>query len=100
MAGATVRGFVDLFEHNRLVENDLALAGERVDLGNVDMPAAQIIGASDPFLPPAASVSFNDAIPSDDVAVFELPVGHVDLSVSETAHEQLWPRVCDWMAAR
>lgn len=96
----TFRGFVDLFEHNRLVESGLTLAGERVDLGNVEVPVAQIVGTRDPFLSPATSLSFNDAIPSDDVAVVELPVGHVDLSVSETAHEHLWPRVCDWMAAR
>ena len=103
VAGATYSEFVnDLYQHNQLARNELVLdgAGTAVDLENVDMPVLQVVGANDTLVPCETSTPFNDRIPSDDTAVFELDSGHVGLAVSKRAHEVLWPAVCEWVAER
>lgn len=99
MAGETYRQFVEeLLVENKLIENRLTVGGRDVDIANIAMPVALVLGEDDKFVPEAASRSFLDAVPSDETAVFEFPTGHVGTFVDETAHEDGWPRVCDWFA--
>jgi len=103
LPGATYAEFVnDLYQHNQLAANEMVLdgAGLPVDLANVTMPVLQVVGSNDHLVPPATSVPFNDRIPSEDTDVFELDSGHVGLAMSSKAHEELWPRVCEWVADR
>ncbi|MFC4357869.1 PHA/PHB synthase family protein [Halobium salinum] len=101
VAGATYRQFLeDIYQENKLANNELELDGKRVDLGNIDMPVLQIVGEYDHLIPPEASTPFNELVGSDDVETFEFPTGHIGLSVSSKSHAQLWPQVCDWFAER
>jgi len=107
VAGATFAQFVeDIYQENKLYENELHLGGERadggehVDLGNIDMPVLQITGEYDHLIPSETSKPFNDVIASEDTAIIEYPTGHIGLSVSGSSHENVWPQVCEWFEER
>ena len=85
-----------IYQNNELYNNELEINGERVDVGNIDMPVIQIIGEYDHLIPPEASKPFNDIVGSDDVTTIEYPTGHIGMSVSSSSHEDVWPKVCDW----
>ena len=101
VAGSTYQQFIeDIYQDNKLMENELELNGHHVDLNNITMPVLQIIGEYDHLIPPEACKPFNDEIASQDCEIYEFPTGHVGLSVSSHSHESLWPKVCDWLAKR
>ncbi len=99
--GAAFREFIDeIYRENQLLEGAFELDGEPVPFGTIDVPVLQIVGADDDIVPPASSAPFGDVIASEDIRVVDCPVGHVGLSVSSHAHDELWPTVGDWLAAR
>ncbi|WP_435156613.1 class III poly(R)-hydroxyalkanoic acid synthase subunit PhaC [Haladaptatus sp. DFWS20] len=101
VAGETYRQFIeDLYQDDKLMNNELYLNGEHIELSDIDMPVLQIVGEYDHLIPPEASKPFNDVIGSNDTDVFEFPTGHIGLSVSSSSHAKLWPRVCDWYVER
>ncbi|MFB6165228.1 MAG: helix-hairpin-helix domain-containing protein, partial [Haloarculaceae archaeon] len=97
VAGAAYDQFLsDIYQGNKLYENELYLDGKHVDVGEIDMPVLQIMGEYDHLIPASASKPFNDVIGSDDVETIEYPTGHIGLSVSGSSHENVWPQVGDW----
>jgi len=90
----------DIYQDNLLYRNELYLRDEHVDINEIDMPLLQIVAKYDHLIPPGASKPFNDVVASDDTEIIEHPAGHIGLSVSSSAHEQLWPKVGDWLAER
>jgi polyhydroxyalkanoate synthase len=101
VAGEAYRQFIeDIYQGNKLYQNELYLDGNHVDISNLTMPVLQIVGSFDHLIPPEASKPFSDVIPSDDTDVFEFPTGHVGMAVSGKAHADLWPRVATWFADR
>ncbi|MGQ3414354.1 class III poly(R)-hydroxyalkanoic acid synthase subunit PhaC [Natrinema sp. LN54] len=101
MAGEAYEEFIrDIYQDNKLYENELRLGGEHVDITTIDMPVLQIVAEYDHLIPPEASKPFNDAIASEDTEVLEFPTGHIGMSVSSRSHEELWPQVCDWFEER
>jgi len=101
LAGQAYVEFLEkIYQNNELYRNELELNGERVDVGDIDMPVLQIIGEYDHLIPPAASKPFNDVVGSDDVTTIEYPTGHIGMSVSSSTHEDVWPEVCDWFWAQ
>ena len=101
VAGVAYAEFVEkVYQKNQLYENEMRVGDEFVDVNEIDAPVLQIVGEYDHLVPPEASVPFNEVVASDDTDVFEFPVGHVGLSVSKSSHEELWPKVCDWLEER
>jgi len=101
MAGVAYEEFIrDIYQENKLYENELELGGEHVDITNIDMPVLQIVAEYDHLIPPEASKPFNDAVSSTDTEILEFATGHIGMSVSSRSHEELWPEVCDWFEAR
>ncbi|MDL5360784.1 class III poly(R)-hydroxyalkanoic acid synthase subunit PhaC [Halalkalicoccus sp. NIPERK01] len=101
VAGETYEQFlVDIYQQNKLAENELYIGDKHVDLSKVDMPLLQIVGEYDHLIPPEASKPFNELAASEDTEVMEFPTGHIGLSVSSKSHAELWPRVCEWYAER
>ncbi|XVH31542.1 class III poly(R)-hydroxyalkanoic acid synthase subunit PhaC [Haloferacaceae archaeon DSL9] len=101
VAGETYRQFLeDIYQDNKLATNDLHLNGKHVDLGELTMPIAQIVGQYDHLIPPEASRPFNELVGSDDVTTFASKTGHIGLSVSSRSHAELWPQVAEWYADR
>ncbi|MEM4782640.1 MAG: class III poly(R)-hydroxyalkanoic acid synthase subunit PhaC [Halalkalicoccus sp.] len=101
VAGKTYEQFLtDIYQENKLAENELYLGEKHVDLSKVDMPLLQIVGEYDHLIPPEASKPFNELVASDDTTTMEFPTGHIGLSVSSKSHAELWPSVCEWYAER
>jgi polyhydroxyalkanoate synthase len=101
VAGAAYVQFLeDVYQDNKLYNNELELNGKHVDLDNIQMPVLQLMGEYDHLIPPAASKPFNDVIPSDDTTTMEYSTGHIGLSVSSSTHENLWPDVAQWYSDR
>lgn len=101
VAGKTYEQFlVDIYQANKLAENELYLGEKHIDLSKVDMPLLQIVGEYDHLIPPEASKPFNELTASEDTEVMEFPTGHIGLSVSSKSHAELWPSVCEWYAER
>jgi len=97
VAGEVYAQFLeDIYQDNRLYENELTIDGEHVDVTNIDMPLLQILGDYDNLVPPEASKPFNDVVGTDDVSTIEYPSGHVGLAMSNGAHRDLWPEVAEW----
>ncbi|RCU44254.1 class III poly(R)-hydroxyalkanoic acid synthase subunit PhaC [Haloplanus salinus] len=97
VAGGVYAQFLeDIYQDNRLYENELTIDGEHVDVTNIDMPLLQILGDYDNLVPPEASKPFNDVVGTDDVSTIEYPSGHVGLAMSNGAHRDLWPEVAEW----
>ncbi|WP_160135048.1 class III poly(R)-hydroxyalkanoic acid synthase subunit PhaC [Halococcus salsus] len=101
VAGNTFAQFVtDIYQDNKLYNNELYLGDKHVDIGNIDMPVLQITGEYDHLIPSDTSKPFNEVVASDDTSVIEYPTGHIGLSVSGSSHENVWPEVCEWYAER
>lgn len=101
MAGRTYQQFLEtIYQDNKFYNNELYLDGKHVDIENIDMPVLQIVAEYDHLVPPGASTPFNDVISSDDTTVMSAKAGHIGLSVSSRAHEELWPNVCEWFIER
>jgi polyhydroxyalkanoate synthase len=97
VAGEVYAEFLEeIYQHNRLYENDLTIGGEHVDVTRIDMPLLQIVGERDHLVPPAASKPFNDVVGTDDVTTIEYPTGHVGLAMSQRSHRDVWPEVAEW----
>ncbi|MEY7847761.1 class III poly(R)-hydroxyalkanoic acid synthase subunit PhaC [Natrarchaeobius sp. A-rgal3] len=101
VAGRAYEQFItDIYQENKLYENELHLNGEHVDISNIDMPVLQIVAEYDHLIPPGASKPFNDGIPSEDTEIMEFATGHIGMSVSSRSHAELWPDVCEWFEER
>ncbi|WP_122088396.1 class III poly(R)-hydroxyalkanoic acid synthase subunit PhaC [Halalkalicoccus subterraneus] len=101
VAGAAYEQFLtDIYQENKLAENELYLGEKHIDLSEIDMPLLQIMGEYDHLIPPEASKPFNDLVASEDTTTMEFPTGHIGLSVSSRSHAELWPSVCEWYAER
>ncbi|WP_049894236.1 class III poly(R)-hydroxyalkanoic acid synthase subunit PhaC [Salinarchaeum sp. Harcht-Bsk1] len=101
VAGAAFDEFIeDIYQENKLYENELYLGDRHVDVNEIDMPVLQIVAEYDHLIPPGASKPFNDVVGTDDVTTMEFATGHIGMSVSSRSHAQLWPDVCEWFEER
>ena len=93
---AYVQFLEDIYQGNKLYENELELNGKHVDTSDIDMPLLFIMGEYDHLIPCGASEPFADVVGTDDVEMIKYPTGHIGLSVSGSSHEEVWPQVADW----
>jgi len=93
---AYVQFLEDIYQGNKLYENELELNGKHVDVNDIDMPLLFIMGEYDHLIPCGASEPFADVVGSDDVEMIKYPTGHIGLSVSGSSHKEVWPQVADW----
>lgn len=102
MAGPTYAEFIEKgYQKNLLVKGEWTLDGDtrKMDPSVLRMPVATIVGLKDNLMPPESTERFLSAVGSREVKRFELPSGHIGLSVSRSAHQVLWPAVGDWVVA-
>ena len=97
VAGATYEQFLtDIYQGNKLYNNELELDGQHVDITNIDMPVLQITGEYDHLIPSESSKPFNEVVGSEETEIIEYPTGHIGLAVSGSSHRDVWPRVAEW----
>lgn len=97
---AFVQWIEDHYQGNRLMRDDLALAGRPVLLEAIEMPLLAIAGAHDHLVPPAMARPLVERVSSDDTEYIEIPAGHVGMLVGSGARTTLWPHLVRWLDAR
>jgi len=90
----------DVCKKNLLIKNKMQIGGHILDLRKITMPVLNIMGAKDDLVPPESSKPILSVIGSKDKKLIEFPTGHVGLCTGKMAHEQLWPKVGEWLAQR
>lgn len=93
---AYIQFLEDIYQKNKLYNNELYLEGEHVDITDIDVPILQITGEYDHLIPSESSKPFNEVVGSDDTEIIEYPTGHIGLAVSGSSHRDVWPRVAEW----
>jgi polyhydroxyalkanoate synthase len=100
-AGAAFREFVLWFyQENRLVKNQLEIAGRKVDLRALRLPMLNLIGKRDHLVPPAASAALERLVGSEDCTTLEFDLGHIGMYVSARAQREVPPAIAQWLATR
>jgi polyhydroxyalkanoate synthase subunit PhaC len=102
MAGPTYAEFIDKgYQRNLLVKGGWRMDGdsETVDLSQITMPIATIVGLKDNLVPPESTEGVLAHVGSQEIQKFEHPSGHIGLSTSRSAHQELWPRFAAWVLA-
>lgn len=89
-----------IYQKNQLIHNKMKVGGKFVDLNKLTMPVLNIVGQNDDLVPSDSSKYVMCHIPSTDKELIEYPTGHVGLCISKKAHEELWPRVTEWITKR
>jgi len=101
LAGETYVQFLeDVYQDNKLHNNEMHVGGEHVDVTSIEVPVLQIIGEYDHLIPPETSKPFNEVLGSDDAEIIEYSTGHIGLAVSGSSHRDVWPQVAEWYLER
>ena len=99
--GEVFRQFVKyLYQQNRLVKGTMPVGKHIVDLKAITCPVLNVMAQRDDLVPCSQSACFNDLVSSTDRRTIQFPAGHIGLAVGSKAQRELWPEVCEWLAAR
>ena len=90
----------EICKKNLLIKNKMHVGSQLLDLQKITMPVLNVIGSKDDLVPPESSKPILSVIGSKDKKLIEFPTGHIGLCTGQRAHEQLWPRVGEWLAQR
>jgi polyhydroxyalkanoate synthase subunit PhaC len=88
------------FQENRLIRNELTLAGRPVRLENITAPVLNIFASKDHLVPPSASIPLGAHIGSKDYQSMEVDAGHIGLYVGGKTRKTVPAAVTDWLQAR
>jgi polyhydroxyalkanoate synthase len=100
-AGAAFREFVVWFyRENRLVRNQLEIAGRKVDLRTLKLPLLNLIGRRDHLVPRGASAALQRLAGSADYTALEFDLGHVGMYISARAQQKVPAAIAHWLATR
>lgn len=101
LPGETFRQFVkDCYQKNLLIQNQLEVAGKRVDLKNITMPLINFYGKYDHLVPPEACELLSRKVGSKDVTDVCLDTGHIGIYVSSRCQQEFAPRISSWLKER
>ena len=100
--GEIYRQFVDdCYKKNLLIKNEMVIDGnKKIDLSEIKQPFLNVIAKKDDLVDPQSSRAINDVIGSVDKSIIEFNSGHVGACISSRAHEELWPKVGDWLKSK
>jgi polyhydroxyalkanoate synthase subunit PhaC len=87
----------ELYQENRLIHAEHAVAGRRVDLRSITCPVLTIVADKDTICPPDAALALNGLASSKVKDVVTVPGGHVGAVVGSKAEKTLYPKVVDWI---
>jgi polyhydroxyalkanoate synthase len=90
----------DLYQDNKLVQNEFELGGRKVDLRNITMPVLNVFAKDDHIIPPATSQALRLCVGSKDYVELALPGGHVGVFVGGKSQGLLGPGIANWLAER
>ena len=90
----------ELYQENRLVNNEWELGGRRIDLRQVTMPVLNIYAEADHIIPPATVRALGGRLGTEDYTELGLPGGHIGMFVSRKSQTVVGKGIVDWLAAR
>lgn len=90
----------EMIGQNKLLKRQLELAGQRIDLGLVDVPLLAMAGKSDNIAPLASTRDVLEGVGSADKTFVEVPGGHVGVINGASAPTEVWDRAARWLAPR
>lgn len=90
----------ELYQQNRLVKGEHAVAGARVQLSAITAPVLTITAERDTICPPDAALALNELAGSKQKDAVQVPGGHVGAVVGSRASSHLYPKIADWLKAR
>jgi polyhydroxyalkanoate synthase len=90
-AAAYVRYIKELYQENRLVKGEHAIAGRRVDLAKITCPLLTVVTDKDAICPAPAATALGDRTSSPSRETLVIPGGHVGAVVGEKARSTLYP---------
>ena len=85
------------FQENRLVRDELVLAGRSVRLQSITCPVLNIYATDDHLVPPSASIPLGARVGSAVYEALEVPVGHIGMYVSRNARAQVPQKIAAWL---
>ncbi len=100
-AGEAFRKFIkDLYQENKLINNEFELGGRKVNLKNIDMPLLNVFAENDHLVPPSTSKPLNDAVSSKDNDTLSVRGGHIGIYVGSKSQKEVAPGVANWLNER
>ena len=92
--------FKDLYQDNKLINNELVLGDRTVDLHNVTMPVLNIYATGDTIIPVSCSKGVGNYFGTDDYTELPVPGGHIGTFVGGKAQKILAPTLANWFKER
>jgi len=74
--------------------------GAVVNLKDINMPFLNVVAQRDDLVAAPSSIALNNAVGSVDKSAIEFQSGHVGLIIGQRAHQEVWPKVGDWLRER
>ncbi|HEY0091137.1 MAG TPA: class III poly(R)-hydroxyalkanoic acid synthase subunit PhaC [Flavobacterium sp.] len=100
-AGECFRQFIkDLYQQNKLVKGTLEIGGNKVNLGQIQMPILNIYATQDHLVPPEASKPLNQLVGSTDKTLIEFSGGHIGVFTGARSQKELAPAIISWLKER
>ena len=90
----------DCYQDNKLVKNQMQLAGTTVDLRRIVCPVLSVIAERDHIVLPASTEPIGTAISSSDYTPLSFPVGHIGMFVGSKTNRQITPAIVAWLKHR
>ena len=90
----------DLYQDNKLINNEWELGGRVVDLQNVSMPVLNIFALDDHIIPPATSRALNGKLRTSDYTELGLAGGHIGVFVSGKSQGIVGKSIVSWLSDR
>jgi polyhydroxyalkanoate synthase len=91
----------DSYQDNLLVKNQMKIGSRQtVDLKNITVPFLNTLAKKDNLVAPNSSRVLNNKVSSTDKKFMEFDSDDVGACISPQAHQELWPKVGEWIANR
>jgi poly(3-hydroxyalkanoate) synthetase len=99
--GEIYREFVKYcYQQNLFIRNKMMVDGVLVSLKDINMPFLNVLAQRDDLVASRSSIALNNAVGSVDKSAIEFQSGHVGLIIGQRAHQEVWPKVGDWLRER
>jgi polyhydroxyalkanoate synthase len=99
--GEIYREFVKYcYQQNLFIRNKMKIDGVLINLKDINMPFLNVVAQRDDLVASRSSIALNNAVGSVDKSSIEFQSGHVGLIIGQRAHQEVWPKVGDWLRER
>jgi polyhydroxyalkanoate synthase subunit PhaC len=90
----------DLYQDNKLINNQWELGGRKIDLNQVTAPVLNIYAQADHIIPPATVRALDGKLGTDDYTEIGLRGGHIGMFVSSKSQGIVGKGIVDWLTER